>query len=168
MRGVLKHVASGLRALAARLEACAESGRPASAGGVETPSLHEHALSTATLIAACRRRRTFFQPDYFFGEPYWDMLLDLFAAGERRREVTVAELCDAARIPSPIALRYIARLETSGDVIVASDAGNPLARAIAVSDAARERMLACLDDLRRYGEESGFDVVAPGGRSRPS
>ena len=45
-----------------------------------------------------------------FGEPIWDMMLDLFV----HMEVSVSSLCIAARIPSTTALRYISAMEQRG------------------------------------------------------
>ncbi|MGJ0236998.1 hypothetical protein ACQEPB_00555 [Novosphingobium fluoreni] len=54
-------------------------------------------------------RRKFF-PDELFGEPAWDMLLDLTAACVENKRVSVTSLCLAAGVPPTTALRWIAML----------------------------------------------------------
>jgi DNA-binding MarR family transcriptional regulator len=68
----------------------------------------------ASSVYRTRRRR----PKYFdrslFGEPAWDMLLDLFANAALGRQVNVTSLCLAANVPQSTALRYITLLEENG------------------------------------------------------
>jgi len=49
-----------------------------------------------------------------FRDPAWDMLLDLFAAHERREKVSVSALCYSSGVPSSTALRAVQRLEEQG------------------------------------------------------
>lgn len=46
-----------------------------------------------------------------FRDPAWDMLLELFAAHEGGRNVSVSSLCYASGVPPTTALRQIHRLE---------------------------------------------------------
>ena len=46
-----------------------------------------------------------------FRDPAWDMLLELFAAHEGGRKVSVSSLCYASGVPPTTALRQIQRLE---------------------------------------------------------
>ena len=57
-----------------------------------------------------RRARDRFFPREIFGEPAWDMLLDLMLAAEEGREVAVSSLCIAAVVPTTTALRCIRNL----------------------------------------------------------
>ncbi len=61
------------------------------------------------VIRARRARDRFFPPD-IFGEPAWDMLLDLACAAVERRDVAVSSLCIAAAVPTTTALRWIRNL----------------------------------------------------------
>lgn len=62
-----------------------------------------------------RRRRTkIFQSEDLFGEPAWDILLDLFIAAKERRRVSVTSACIGSAVPSTTALRWIALLERQG------------------------------------------------------
>jgi DNA-binding MarR family transcriptional regulator len=60
-----------------------------------------------------RERDNVFGAD-LFGEPAWDMLLDLFVAAEERKMVSVSSLCIAASVPSTTALRWIGNLTARG------------------------------------------------------
>jgi DNA-binding MarR family transcriptional regulator len=62
-----------------------------------------------------RRQRDTVMDARFFGEPAWDMLLDLFVAQEnRRRPVSVSSLCIASAVPSTTGLRWINSMVKSG------------------------------------------------------
>ncbi|MBB5711944.1 winged helix DNA-binding protein [Sphingomonas xinjiangensis] len=65
------------------------------------------------VIRARRMRNQFFGPE-LFADPAWDMLLDLFAAGIERRQVSVSSLCIAAAVPPTTALRWIGTLNEAG------------------------------------------------------
>ena len=65
------------------------------------------------MIQARRARDRFFPSD-LFGEPAWDMLLDLAAAGAEARKVAVSSLCIAGAVPTTTALRWIRTLCDAG------------------------------------------------------
>jgi hypothetical protein len=58
-------------------------------------------------IQRARSRRTDFLSTTLFGEPAWDMLLELFASAIEQKRVTVGELCIASNVPQTTALRWI-------------------------------------------------------------
>jgi DNA-binding MarR family transcriptional regulator len=49
-----------------------------------------------------------------FGEPAWDMLLELFAAERLGKKFSVSGLCYCSGVPATTALRWIDRLEKVG------------------------------------------------------
>ena len=51
-----------------------------------------------------------------FGEPAWDMLLDLYVAGAEGKRVSVSSACIAAAVPTTTALRWIDSLKRRGFV----------------------------------------------------
>jgi hypothetical protein len=71
------------------------------------PRLH----SVAHHIYRQRRRRSEIFPSELFGEPAWDILLDLFVAAKRGEKVSVTSACIGATVPSTTALRWITLLE---------------------------------------------------------
>lgn len=72
-----------------------------------------------------RRRRTkIFQSEELFGEPAWDILLDLFIAAKERRRVSVTSACIGSAVPSTTALRWISILERQGLLSREADPGD--------------------------------------------
>lgn len=74
------------------------------------------ALPAAQMLAVARRltmarqvRDRVFGRDMFHN-PSWNILLDLFIAGEEGRSVTIKSACVAGGVPQSTALRYIAHL----------------------------------------------------------
>ena len=61
-----------------------------------------------------RRRDKIFGTGTLFGEPAWDILLDLFIAAKEGRRVSVMSACIGAVAPSTTALRWIVTLERDG------------------------------------------------------
>jgi hypothetical protein len=83
-----------------------------------------------------RRRRTkIFRSEELFGEPAWDILLDLFIAAKERRRVSVTSACIGSAVPSTTALRWIAILEKQGLLVREADPGD--ARRVYVKLSAR-------------------------------
>jgi hypothetical protein len=58
-----------------------------------------------------RRARNRFLPADIFGEPAWDMLLDLFVAHVSERHISISSACIASDVPCTTALRWISVLE---------------------------------------------------------
>ncbi|HQS68957.1 MAG: transcriptional regulator [Novosphingobium sp. 28-62-57] len=81
-------------------------------------------LKLAVSLYALRRKRDAASAGRgLFGEPGWDILLDLFIAEGRRTEVQVSSVCLDAGVPSTTILRWIARLEQEGLIYrIADDA----------------------------------------------
>lgn len=71
-----------------------------------------------------RRRSKIFQADDLFGEPAWDILLDLFIAAKERRSVSVTSACIGSAVPSTTALRWITILEKHGLLVREADPGD--------------------------------------------
>jgi DNA-binding MarR family transcriptional regulator len=61
------------------------------------------------------RDRVFQEPD-MFGEPAWDILLDLALANRDYRSVSVTSACIASCVPPTTALRWVSVLEAKGFV----------------------------------------------------
>lgn len=61
-----------------------------------------------------RRRDSVFGMTDLFGEPAWDVLIDLYLAHLDRRAVSVSSACIAACVPPTTGLRYLTRLERNG------------------------------------------------------
>ena len=57
-----------------------------------------------------RRDRNLVLSAELLGDPAWDMLLDLFVAGDNAKSVSVTSLCHASGVPPSTALRWIGLL----------------------------------------------------------
>jgi DNA-binding MarR family transcriptional regulator len=67
-------------------------------------------LSTARFHSNARRVRDRLFGRDLFPNPAWNILLDLYIAGEEGRNVTIKSGCSAAGVPQSTALRHIAHL----------------------------------------------------------
>ena len=77
--------------------------------------------SLARRLLSARRQREGALGSGLFGEPAWDILLDLFAAHEQGQSVSVSNLCIAANVPTSTALRWISALEERGKLVRDND-----------------------------------------------
>lgn len=121
-------------------------------GHVEVPDGNAldalHALRRLMLAQACieaRRAREVLFPEGLFGEPAWDMLLELFIARQQDRPVSVSDACLASRAPQTTALRWIEQLEAHGLVERMTDVTDRRRKFIRISDSGQERIVTWLD-----------------------
>lgn len=109
--------ANGLLSIARDLEAFAtrsEWSLPdinAATDDNESAQDHPYWLELARRAYSDRRRRAKYFDASLFGEPAWDLLLDLFIAEKEGRRVSVTSACIGAAVPSTTALRWILVLE---------------------------------------------------------
>lgn len=76
---------------------------------------HDRNLQLAAKVEyEARGRRASFFNEAFFGEPAWDILLDLYFHQTQPRKTSVTSACIAARVPSTTALRWIGQLQDAG------------------------------------------------------
>ena len=102
-----------------------------------------------------RRRREFFGAK-LFGEPAWDLLLDLYIAAREDKRVSVTSACIAADVPSTTALRWIGVLEKEGLVIRENDVADARRIFIRLTDDGSARMAQFLSGvLLRFGMMTG-------------
>lgn len=124
MTGPAARLSAELRALAVRLLKLADDCDDLQGSGDTTvtrkgPPLRQesqaHALGAfAELEYRGRRLRDELLGSDLFGEPAWDMLLDLYVNHARKRRVPVSALCQASSRPATTALRWIGELQTRG------------------------------------------------------
>ncbi len=69
---------------------------------------------TVRQIIANRQARARFFDAELFGDPAWDMLLDLTAAHAEGARISVTSLCIAAGVPATTALRWLTQMVESG------------------------------------------------------
>ena len=74
----------------------------------------EALLAFARETYVIRRRRDRYLPGDLFGEPTWDILLDLYVATRENRPVPTTSACIGADVPPTTALRWLRILEARG------------------------------------------------------
>jgi len=145
--GTLKRLARELGTLAdgtaAALAAAGYGEIPLRRRAAPVPDDDRLAAVAGRLIAARIERERHFPGD-LFGEPAWDMLLDLFVARIEGRMAYISSACVAARTPPTTALRYIRYLERSGQVIRTPDGNDGRRFNLTLSDQAYRAMQAAL------------------------
>ncbi|MEL0210672.1 MAG: MarR family transcriptional regulator [Novosphingobium sp.] len=78
------------------------------------PDTLHRLTAVARELYASRRRRHKFLPADLFGEPTWDILLDLYIATREDRRVPTTSACIGAHVPPTTALRWLRILEARG------------------------------------------------------
>ncbi|WP_066528250.1 hypothetical protein [Erythrobacter sp. CCH5-A1] len=125
-------LADELMGIAARLREAAEAGgrldqgegAAAGAGGSARPARPARSrLALARKAYALRRKRAslFGNPD-LFGEPAWDILLDLYIAAGEGKNVSVSSACIGSAAPATTGLRWLGVLADEGLILRENDA----------------------------------------------
>lgn len=93
-------------------------------------------VERAEAIYAGRRRRTerFGEHADLFGEPSWDLMLDLYIAHERGVEINISRSVAASGVPTTTGLRYIALLTDRGLLSRVADPFDRRRHFVTVSD----------------------------------
>ena len=99
------------------------------------------------IIANRQARAQFFDPA-LFGDPAWDMLLDLTAAQGEGAQVSVTSLCIAAGVPATTALRWLTQMVETGIFQRVPDPADRRRAFIALSDKAVAAMAGYFASLR--------------------
>ncbi|WP_017665086.1 MarR family transcriptional regulator [Porphyrobacter sp. AAP82] len=99
------------------------------------------------MIANRQARCRFFDSE-LFGDPAWDMLLDLTAAHGEGARVSVTSLCIAAGVPATTALRWLTQMVESGIFVRVPDPADRRRAFIALSDTALHAMSGYFASLR--------------------
>lgn len=121
-------LADELMAIAARLREAAEAGPGAEPADPTAPAARparpaRNHLALARKAYALRRKRVslFGNPD-LFGEPAWDILLDLYIAAGEGKPVSVSSACIGSAAPATTGLRWLGVLADEGLVVRENDA----------------------------------------------
>ncbi len=99
------------------------------------------------IIRQRQARSRFFDSD-LFGDPAWDMLLDLTAARGEGKPVSVTSLCIAAGVPATTALRWIKQLVEIGLFERTEDAADKRRAFIGLSKKAETAMAGYFAEFR--------------------
>jgi DNA-binding MarR family transcriptional regulator len=112
---------------------------------VESESRYLHRAKS--VYSARRRRDSAAGIGGLFGEPAWDILLDVFIAQKSRREIQVSSVCIEAGVPSTTILRWLTRLELEGLIYRASDNVDGRRRFVRLTDAGEALMMRMLETM---------------------
>jgi DNA-binding MarR family transcriptional regulator len=98
------------------------------------------------IIRHRRLRERYVEPE-LFGEPAWDILLDLAAARAEHRRVSVTSLCTAAAVAPTTALRWITQMTAMGLLVREPDKEDKRRAFISLSDSAARCMALYFDEI---------------------
>ena len=97
------------------MRAAPEASPPQASGDAATMERRQRlAVKLAREFYVGRRRRARYLSADLFGEPTWDILLDLYVAARERRRVPTTSACIGAHVPPTTALRWLRILEMRG------------------------------------------------------
>lgn len=98
-------------------------------------------LEVAQRLYENRRKRGAIIGKYdLFGEPAWDILLDLYIAYARGLKVSVSSACIGSAVPSTTALRWLGVLQEAGLIVRENDSNDHRRMLVRLSNEAIERM----------------------------
>jgi len=113
-------------------------------------------------LYAARRRRHKTLPADLFGEPTWDILLDLYIAAREDRRVPTTSACIGAHVPPTTALRWLRILEARGLVEREDDGRDGRRTFVRLSN----RGLASMDDTLAMFDRTMHSVTENSPTSR--
>ncbi len=100
------------------------------------------------IYEARRRRDAMLDPTAsLFHDPAWDIMLDLFARGERQELVSVSSACVASCAPHSTALRCLKAMGRKGLIVFEADPFDKRRHFVALSRDAHDRMIDWLAEL---------------------
>lgn len=133
--------------------------RPASSPGQPRNS-HEARLAVAKWLYWSRGLRPTTLASGMFGEPSWDLLLDLYIRDKTGARSSVTSACIGARVPHTTALRHIAALGKAGWILRIPDEGDKRRFWLALSPMALKKLDAHFDSLAATASFSLADLEA--------
>ncbi len=101
-------------------------------------------VDVRAIIKQRRMRDRFFDAG-LFADPGWDILLDLYAAQDEGKPVSVSSLCIAAAVPPTTALRWITNMTEAGLLLRVQDQGDARRVFIELAPDTRAQMEAYFD-----------------------
>lgn len=113
-----------------------------------------------------RLRRHFYDDEALFGEPAWDLLLDLFIAAREGKQVPVTSACIGAAVPTTTALRWLAVLEARGMIVREADGRDARRIFVRLSAQAEEQMTGYFTRLAKVSRTE-LQTLHPHGANGP-
>lgn len=106
-----------------------------------------------------RRRGEVFNDPTLFGEPAWDIMLDLFIAAKERKRLPVTSACIGAAVPVTTALRWLTVLEDKGLILRENDTADARRVFVRLSTDGYEKMIAYFSSTA--GKKRMSDDIEP-------
>lgn len=144
---VFHPLADELMAIASRLRDAAEGAVVEPEPPRPTRSARSHVALARKAYALRRKRAAIFGNPDLFGEPAWDILLDLFIAQGEGKPVSVSSACIGSAAPATTGLRWLGVLADEGLVVRENDPED------------HRRVLVRLTPAGRAAMERFFDAV---------
>lgn len=132
---------------------------PASSPG-QRRNPHEARLAVAKWLYWSRGLRPTTLAANMFGEPSWDLLLDLYIRDKTGARSSVTSACIGSRVPHTTALRHIAALSKAGWIARIPDEGDRRRFWLALSPMALKKLDAHFDNLAATANFSLADLEA--------
>lgn len=137
---VVAKIADHLRALAE--QAAATIGEPQDTRSNQPSALEVFTnLELAKALLKLRRRRDrIFDGADLFGEPAWDMLLELYVSECEGGQISVSKLCIASGSAPTTALRHLSGLQATDMVAIRDDPFDKRRRFVSLTPSASEHI----------------------------
>ena len=149
-------IARQLEGLAKRLRGNYSAGETHGYTAPNTPA--EYAQLARQLYNDRRRRQLAFTNPDIFGEPAWDILLDLYIAQAEGRSISVSSACIGSAAPPTTGLRWLGVLQDEGLVLREHDPQDQRRILVRLSPNGLSRMQ---DYFRRIGKTGALAIPAP-------
>ncbi|MCJ2180546.1 MarR family winged helix-turn-helix transcriptional regulator [Novosphingobium album (ex Hu et al. 2023)] len=101
----------------------------------------------ARKIYNIRQKRGIFFRKNLFGDPAWDIILDLYIAEEDEKEISITSACVAAGVPTSTGLRWITILIQNGYVDRHDDPADARRSYLRLTATARDSLEALLSQF---------------------
>jgi len=98
------------------------------------------------VLRSRRKRERIFGGD-LFGEPAWDILLELFLAELAQKKLSVSDACYSSAVPHTTALRWVGKLERDGWIKRTDDPFDRRRSWLILTDRGSDKMRNVLSDL---------------------
>jgi DNA-binding MarR family transcriptional regulator len=125
-----------------------------------TPLEPRDAAETRLMAARAWRRanelRHRISTERIFGDPAWDLLLDLYISRAESRRVAISNACAAAGVPATTGLRWIAKLQKLGWICRIGDVRDGRRAFVFLTDEGVQRIESLLDASLENGRKLGF------------
>ena len=133
------------------------SSDPPNPGHIRSSLPQRRIAELVDYVRKARGLRLRFLDPQLFGEPAWDMLLDLYRAEIAQQRIAIGSVCIASGVPMTTALRWLRAMEAKG-LVQRRPSPNDLRRtyveltpeAIAAMDALFEAIAAQFRDRHRF------------------